>query len=450
MYCGIVWIFILIIKIILNGTLYIIMPKQKRWAMITKITLKNFKNFVDTTVQIGPVTTLIGTNASGKSNIKDAFRILHGISRGYTLAEAIGEKWGEGGIVQWRGIRGGTREMIFQDGKASSCSIEIKFEAATVHKDSEKLTPTAFSGTYGISIGFDKKKSNAPVILAESFKASGFEYGGGWIIKSLGENNDGSVNTIKVHCAEKRTSRRHKIYSFRNDIPVITQLLDNDEIDEYSKSYIRGLVYLLKQMRFLDVSPEAMRQSSLPGQTKLSDRGENLSSVLQTICDNEKQKGILLEWLRELTPQDVIDLEFREDFQGKVIFYIVESGGRKISAYSASEGTLRFLAIVAALLSLDSTSFYFFEEVENGIHPSRLYLLLRLIEQRSENSNIQVVLSSYSPLLLDFLTKSKRKYVSLVYRIPGRSHSSVIPVLKIPNAKKVLGKQAPWLIGLVF
>ena len=58
--------------------------------MLTSLRLTNFKNFQDTELTLGPLTILVGTNASGKSNIRDAFRFLHGISRGYTLAEILG------------------------------------------------------------------------------------------------------------------------------------------------------------------------------------------------------------------------------------------------------------------------------------------------------------------------------------------------------------------------
>ena len=58
--------------------------------MITSIRLVNFKNFADETLRVGPFTVIVGANASGKSNIRDAFRFLHGIGRGYTLAEIVG------------------------------------------------------------------------------------------------------------------------------------------------------------------------------------------------------------------------------------------------------------------------------------------------------------------------------------------------------------------------
>ena len=42
--------------------------------MITSIRLVNFKNFADETLRVGPFTVIVGANASGKSNIRDAFR----------------------------------------------------------------------------------------------------------------------------------------------------------------------------------------------------------------------------------------------------------------------------------------------------------------------------------------------------------------------------------------
>ena len=80
--------------------------------MITSLHLKQFKNFKDATLRLGSFTVLIGANASGKSNIRDAFLFLHGIGRGYSLAEILGEKY-VGGERVWGGIRGGIREVAY-------------------------------------------------------------------------------------------------------------------------------------------------------------------------------------------------------------------------------------------------------------------------------------------------------------------------------------------------
>lgn len=95
--------------------------------MIRRLKLTNFKNFQHTELVLGPFSVLIGENASGKSNLRDAFRFLHGISRGYTLAETIGEKYGGGGELQWNGIRGGIREIVFQDASTFTIEADIKF-----------------------------------------------------------------------------------------------------------------------------------------------------------------------------------------------------------------------------------------------------------------------------------------------------------------------------------
>ena len=47
--------------------------------MITKIRLQNWKSFKDSTIYIDSLGILIGTNASGKSNVLDAFAFLRDI-----------------------------------------------------------------------------------------------------------------------------------------------------------------------------------------------------------------------------------------------------------------------------------------------------------------------------------------------------------------------------------
>ena len=60
-------------------------------------------------------------------------------------------------------------------------------------------------------------------------------------------------------------------------------------------------------------------------------------------ASRKHSKQAILEWIRELTPQDVADFKFVPDQTGKILVSLVESGGQETSAYSASDGTLRFL-----------------------------------------------------------------------------------------------------------
>ena len=57
--------------------------------MIKELKLKNWKSFEDATLYIDPLTILIGTNASGKSNLPDAFLFLNRVSSGVGIFQAI-------------------------------------------------------------------------------------------------------------------------------------------------------------------------------------------------------------------------------------------------------------------------------------------------------------------------------------------------------------------------
>ncbi len=57
--------------------------------MIKNIHLENFKSFKDATLELGQFSVLVGANATGKSNLLDAFRFLHGLTFGYLISEII-------------------------------------------------------------------------------------------------------------------------------------------------------------------------------------------------------------------------------------------------------------------------------------------------------------------------------------------------------------------------
>ncbi|MEI6044371.1 MAG: AAA family ATPase [Chloroflexota bacterium] len=225
---------------------------------------------------------------------------------------------------------------------------------------------------------------------------------------------------------------------------------------------INSLMGELRSMQFLDLNPEAIRIPSYPGQTILGDRGENLSAVLQDICTNKEKKKALIQWVDELTPMDVADFTFSSDLNGKILVNLVEADKSVVSANSASDGTLRFLALATAMFSPNSSTFYFVEELENDIHPTRLYLLLQLIENRLKNSaseeigNKQLVTTTHSPQLLRFLSPSALDYTSLIYRLLGNSDGQIKKILEIPEARRIMEQQdlghlqeAGWLEDVV-
>ncbi len=80
--------------------------------MIESLHLRNFKSFADATLTVGGLTVVVGVNASGKSNLRDAFRFLHGIGRGTRWLRSLVGKYGEGGYREWGPLRGTASEII--------------------------------------------------------------------------------------------------------------------------------------------------------------------------------------------------------------------------------------------------------------------------------------------------------------------------------------------------
>lgn len=389
--------------------------------MLTSLRLVGFKNFRDATLEMGPLTLLVGANASGKSNLRDAFRFLHGIARGYSLAEIIGEKYGEGGERVWRGIRGGIREFAFQGDNL--CAFEASFS----------LGQETYN--YALEIRIESGV-NPPKVVGERLRS-----GGRVIFQSI-DADPGNPGFLDVHLAGNDEDLAVSVQCLRY-FTVLNQIalenISNIFLDTHEAA--RKTLGAFASMRFLDLDPEALRRPSIPGQTILGDKGENLSSVLQAICQQPESKAALLSWVAELTPMDAIDFEFPADHAGRVLLTLVERSGQRISAYSASDGTLRFLAMIAALLGPDASRFYFFEELDNGIHPARLHLLLNLIERQAALGKVQVVATTHSPQLLALLSPGTLEHASLIYRLPDSHEGRIKRILDIPGAAEVIEKQ---------
>ena len=397
--------------------------------MISRLKMVNFKNFKDETLDVGPFTVMAGANAAGKSNIRDAFRLLHGVGRRYSLADILGGKYGPGGQVEWRPIRGAFNEIVRSG--TTSASLEVFFG---------KLMSFGFSDvarrSYGLTIEDDEFGLGGFLVKRESLFHFPFH-----IYTSHPGANDpvesqDDDNHLLLRMAKAASQRKygHRV-AVRPDQPALTQIEEHKNILRDHKAAAQNVIETLADMRFLDLSPEHMRSPSFPGQTLLGDSGENLPTVLKSIWEDKELQETLRDWLRELTPMDVADFEFPSDpTSGRIQLVIVEADGRRVSGYAASDGTLRFLAMLAALLGPNRPGLYFFEEIDNGIHPSRLHLLVELIEKQTAGGNIQVVTTTHSPQLLSMLGDDAFKYASVVCRREESKDAVIRPIHQLPNA----------------
>ena len=93
--------------------------------------------------------------------------------------------------------------------------------------------------------------------------------------------------------------------------------------------------------------------------------------------------------------------------------------------------------MLATFVSRNSNGLYFFEEIDNGIHPARLSLLLELIEKQTAKGNIQVITTTHAPALLTAMNDETFENTSLVCRKEYSSDAIVRPVAELPNAREL-------------
>ena len=249
--------------------------------MITSIRLVNFKNFADEALRVGPFAVIVGANASGKSNIRDAFRFLHGIGRGYTLAEIVGGKYGAGGQIEWAGIRGAVDEIIRFNQPSFLLQVEVE------------------DFTYTIKVGRDEDRDGAFQVTEESLK-----HPANRIYSTQSERGDlyslppGDGELLLHRDRGFSPEDINNYVKVRADQPGLTQFQRKESVSDKQRSRAELVIQVLGNMRFLDLEPDRMRQPAFPGQTVLGDGGEYLPTVLRDICADTQRKETLVEWLR--------------------------------------------------------------------------------------------------------------------------------------------------------
>ena len=373
----------------------------------------------------------MGANASGKSNVRDAFRILQGIDRGYTLAEIFGGKREAG----WLPIRGAMNEII-------------RFGQSTFSLEAESdLEGKKFR--YMIEIGYATKATFAAQwdgpfrVEKERVEADSK------VVYHAGRDATGTLRITESDMEFEETAPDSAL-----ERPILNALSSrrgdlSPAMSNVFQMTCRALGGL-GTIRFLDPVPDRMREPASPGATSMGDGGENLSTAfpraiimgdggenlstaLQGICADPKRRETLTSWLHELTPMDVTGFEFPRDPGGRVHLVICEKNGRKVSAASASDGTLRFLALLVALFDRYDAGL-FFDELDTGIHPVRLGLLLDLFEGPARGDR-QIIGTTHAPTLLTAMNDETFEHSSVVCRLEDADDAIIRPLAAFPNVR---------------
>ena len=148
-----------------------------------------------------------------------------------------------------------------------------------------------------------------------------------------------------------------------------------------------------------------------------------------------------ISWLKELTPAELDSIEILPGAAGDWLFAL-RRGGVNYPATVLSDGTLRFAAIAAAFFQPSLPRTLILEEIEDGLHPARLQLLIELLKSQAGNGIGQVMATSHSPYAIAWLTEKDYKHVFLCTRNEDTGATSITPFSEIPDLVELARTQS--------
>ena len=377
--------------------------------MLSSFSITNFKSYRDATLKLAPLTVLIGANAAGKSNAVEALRLLSWIAAGNRLASirhALQEKE--------HAIRGNVNDLGFRPERAFS--LACRTDASDWDNYSIRLEVRADD-----ELHIADERLTGPASVVPLFEV---------VTPSRGDLGDVFV----AYNNFARGGRKPQL-PCSDQMAVLCQLMSAARFYRGHKraqrevpATTRRFHQQLSTITWLDPRPSLMRNYSFKTEQRLTGSGANLSGVLYNLCQKEGTKGDLLEFVRALPEQDIKAIDFIETPRGEVMVTLTETFGGSSTTYDAtllSDGTLRVLAIAAALLSAEDR-LVVIEEIDNGVHPSRAERLLDHMSRLAKTRNLRVLISSHNPALLDALPDDAVPHVVFCYRSHDDGSSQLI------------------------
>jgi len=185
---------------------------------------------------------------------------------------------------------------------------------------------------------------------------------------------------------------------------VLAQRRDPDQYSELTWiGDMFGKFRLYRDWHFGPASPARQPQTTdMPNywlESDISSRNQNLWLVLTTLRNMPAVKQKLLDALRML--YNGID-DFGVHIEGGTVQVFFQEGNRIIPATRLSDGTLRYLRLLAILCHPNPPPLICIEEPELGLHPDVLPNLATLLIDASERT--QLIVTTHSDILVDALT----------------------------------------------
>ncbi|CDN32201.1 ABC transport protein, ATP-binding subunit [Mucinivorans hirudinis] len=378
--------------------------------MIKELHINNWKSFDNSILYIDPLTIIIGTNASGKSNILDAFLMLFRSAMGLSIQSAIS------GDQVTTPIRGGSEWFIRKGADDCTLSVLVDSESKNfdykyeikLKRNSEKSVELSYESLWIVAKG---EKSQV--------KTRQLYY-------SVGEGSP--VMVVYWYSARQGKPKRidmNRAYSTLSQVDKLPVLKEIKEAAAIVKSALQDIF-------ILDPIPSNMRDVSLLDGSLRSD-AKNIAGVLAALNEAEKERveGLLTKYLKPLPESDInkVWAEKTGLFQNYAMLYCeegwTESQKNIVDASGMSDGTLRFLAIITALILGKEGSLLIIEEIDNGLHPSRAKNLVAMLKELGAQRKIDVLCTTHNPALIDALEVEMIPFIQYINRNNETGNSQI-------------------------
>ena len=341
--------------------------------MLTTLAVANYRSINHLVVPLARLNLITGPNGSGKSNLYRALRLLAETAQG-GVVNALAR---EGGLSStfWAGP-----EVISRRMKLGEVDVH-----ASVRQETRRLR-LGFAGedfSYAIALGLPipgRTQFNLdPQIKHESIWAGPFYRPASELV----ERNGPMIRA--------RDGRNWQVLA--QHTPLYDSLFDQVGSLQASPEVLQ-LRESIRGWRFYDhfrTDPQApARQPQLGTRTPvLHHDGSDLAAALQTIIEVGNPEALHAA-ISDAFPGARLEIECVPGGHFYIEFY-QEGLLRPLSAAELSDGTLRYLLLVAALLTPRPPSMMVLNEPETSLHPDLLPALARLIISASQHSQVWVV-----------------------------------------------------------
>ncbi len=360
--------------------------------MITELRLQNWKSFSDAKLYIDPITIIIGTNASGKSNIFDALKLLCAIASPADIADIA------------KDVRGGAEGIIRRE--QTDCTL-------TAVMDTDKTTEQL---TYTITLGFDKQKNIS--ISGEALILSNANTKKELTLIERKEIDETNSSIVSVNLYTEGKPRSQKFPAKSSILSQIEYVNCNRKIKDAAETVVANF----KKIRMSNPIPERMRDFS-PLSKYIAEDASNLAGYLANLdADTQVQTyEAIMKYLRPLPDKDIKSIRAEKvALTDMAMLFCTEEwqkdNTQDQSARGMSDGTLRYAGILATLVTAENHSIVLLEELDKGVHPSRAKNLVTMLKEIGRQKQLDIICTTHNATFVDELGPQMIPFISYVKR----------------------------------